>query len=144
IEAVLIVYDLSRSHVAPRPILTVEVASLTGYQPLSMVRWLSNDSLTFIATERSSASRLYRLDISSLRVRRLTSNEEQPLAIEMNQSASAIVLFSKPEWPSNVCAAVACPVEASELAEAQTGVAILDRAFASTAALYDGRGKLVR
>jgi hypothetical protein len=144
IEAVLIVYDLSHSHVAPRPILTVEVASLTGYQPLSMVRWLSNDSLTFIATERSSVSRLYRLDISSRRVRRLTSNEEQPLAIEMNQSASAIVLFSKPEWPSTVCAAVACPVEASELAEAQTGVAILDRVFASTAALYDGRGKLVR
>lgn len=126
-DAELFVYAVSKLFGDARPRKVAELSSATNEQPIAMVRWLPDSkSLVFAGTHGEEPSQVYRVDLRTQRVEKLTNGSTSLITYGIARAGDRIVMLR--EWPwqpmtdRKECRRRGCRVVVDTLPEALFGL----------------------
>jgi dipeptidyl aminopeptidase/acylaminoacyl peptidase len=122
----LLVFDAATIMNNPEPRLAAAFSSATNFQPIALVRWLSDSrTLMFAATEGSQKSQIYKVHIDEKAIRTLTSESDQLTWYETNESGTRLVTLAQRALQrlddDEDCQKRGCRVSAEKLYQAVAG-----------------------
>jgi dipeptidyl aminopeptidase/acylaminoacyl peptidase len=125
-DAELLVFATQDLLHAPEPVVVARFASATNFQPIALVRWLSdNETLVFAGTRLRAVSQIFSVDIRTRKLRQLTKGQSQIQSYDITPSGTRLITISDPQRtpPAKdpVCMERGCLVTADVAYDAEYG-----------------------
>jgi hypothetical protein len=126
-EARLLIYRTDELLLEGQAKTIAKFATTTQYQPIALVRWLEDSTtMIFAATDGGLLPQIYRVDIQSGGLARLTDEQAPLLWYDIDRSGSRLVTVSEraihPPAQDPTCLKSGCRVTADRLHAAERGI----------------------